>query len=799
MGHDIRIAARLLIKDRWFTLAAAGALALCIGAGTTAFALVNALTRGLPVDAPDRVVRIEARDAAGRPLRVSAREVDAWRRAAALSGIAAFRGAAMTVGDEGRAPASFSGAYLAAGAFRVLRETPVLGRDFSVEDDTAGAPPVVILGSRVWRERYAADPSIIGRIVLINDRPATVIGVMPKGFRFPMVADVWQPLVSLAGFDARGGERTLDVFGRLTAAATIPQAQSELQAATARLAREYPDTVADAGVAVTPFVDSRHVAGFFAGLMGAVGLVLLIGCANVANLLLARVAHRTNDNVIRLSLGATRLRLFRQLLAESALLGVVAGALGLGFAMLAVRLIASDLAGINFPYWQRWTMDGRVVAFGVAASIASVLVFGLAPALQLSRVRTAGAINESRRTSGGASARRWTSVLLAAELAISLVLLAGAGLMMRSFAALYRADQVLNASNVVTVHLNLPAERYAEPARRRAFREQLEARLAANGTIAGIATASSIPFIGSPRMALTIEGEAAAPNDRAAVSYVEAAPAYFQTLGLSLLRGQGFRDSLDAADRETAIVNERFAAMYFPDQDPIGKRIRLTRVGAPGSAAPSWLTIVGTSQSVRHQQTFNLHDLDPVVYVPRAPDSQTMWLLAKAVPGHAAAPAVRDAMFAVDPELAVGAIVAVDTLRQQSRWPNRIFAGIFAMFAWISVVLAAIGLYAVTSYAITQRTREVGVRVALGARPLEVVWLFVRRAIAPLAVGLGAGLAGAIAIGRLLQAFLMQTAPADATTLTAVATLLIAVTITACIVPARRAARLDPLIALRHE
>jgi predicted permease len=802
LGQDIRFAARLLAKDRWFTLSAVIALALCIAASTTTFTLVNALTRGLPVDAPDRIVKVVPRDSAGRPLRFSPRDFEEWRRATALTGIAGFAQSVMTVSDGRASPERLGGAYLSADAFRLLGERPILGRDFVADDGRPGAAAVAILGGKVWRNRYGGDPSVVGRTLVINDVPSVVIGVMPEGFRFPMVSDLWLPLPAMPGFRERREARIFDAFGRLTADATMSQAESELQTIAARLAREYPET--DRGVAarVRPYVDGRLGHPFFLALLGGVGLLLSIGCANVANLLLARETRRSHETGIRLSLGGTRWRIVRQMLVESGLVGGAAGAMGFALALLAVRLIANDLEGINFPYWQRWTMDGRVYVFACLVSVGSVFIFGLAPALHISRSKMNEVLREGGRSmSGGVRARRWTSVLLGIELAITLVLLAGAGLMMRSFLALYRADLVIDVSNLLAAPLELPPPSYAAAGRRAAFWQRLEDRLQGIPGLSGVSTASSVPFGIAPRVELTLEGRSGDSVDsRPTVSFVSVGPGYFETLGLRLDRGRTFSERDRLPGHESAIVNRRLAAMFFPGEDPIGKRLRLAGTNAGDETPTAWLTIVGISPSVRHQQTFDLRELDPVIYVPRRTDSQAMWLVLRGKSGQEPVGSiVREEIRALDRDLALSDMVPLEAFMTQSRWPNRIFTGIFAGFAWISTILAAVGLYGVTAYAVTQRTREIGLRVALGARVSQVVWLFVRRAVAPLAAGLAIGLAGAVAVGRLLRSFLVQTASTDPVTLIAVAVLLVSVAVAACLLPARRATRLDPVAALRYE
>ena len=803
LWRDCRLAARLLFKDRWFTLAAVIALAFGIGAATTAFTVVNAITRGLPVNQPDRIVRIAATDRAGRQLRLSFRDLEEWRAAkSALSGIAAFREAATNVSEPGRSPERISASFISANGFQLLGERPILGRTFLPEDDRLGAPAVAILGGTVWRNRYGSAPSVVGRTVIINGTPSTIVGVMRDGFRFPVVADLWQPISAMPAYAESRDARVVDAFGRLTDANTMRQAESELETIAARLGREYPETSRDVRPKVSPYVDSSGAYPFLGALMGAVVFVLLIGCANVANLLMARAAHRSREIAIRLSQGATRWQIIRQWLVESTLLATIAGAMGFSLSVFAIRLLVLDLEGINFPYWQRWTMDGPVVAFFAVVCLGSTFGFAIGPAIRASRTSMSEALSQSgQHVAGGLRLRGWTSALLTAELAFTLILLSGAGLMMRSFAALYRADLVIDdPSNVLLMPLALPAKAYATPEQRTMFYERLEERLRGVSATSLATTASSVPFIPTPRRELSIDGNSESPGtQRPTVSYVSIGSGYFETLGLRLIRGRAFTNVDGMAGRESAIVNQRFVTLFFPNSDPIGRHIRLTTANAPNAAPSPWVTIVGISPSVRQQQPTDLQELDAVVFVPRRADPGPFaWLVVRGDPASVA-PIVRTQVWALDADLALDRIVPLKQFMTQSRWAHGGFMVMFAVFAWISVVLAIVGLYAVTAYNIAQRTREIGIRMALGARGGQVMWLFVGRALAPLCIGLVIGLAGAFGVGRLLQMFLMQTSPGDPVTLGVTAALLIIATLAACSWPARRATRLDPAVALRAE
>jgi predicted permease len=800
-AQDCRFAGRLLLKDRAFTLVAITTLALGIGINGTVFTVVNALSRGLPVDHPDRIVRLGTRDAAGRALPVSFPDFEDWRASmTTLEGVAAYSDTQLIVADDTAPADRFSGSYLSWNAFRLIGDRPMLGRDFRPEDDRPNAPPVVILGHRVWNGRYNNDPAIVGRTTRVNGVSAVVIGVMPDGFRFPVVSDIWQPLAGMPGLAReRRDARTLAVFGRLAARTKIPEAQSELATIADRLARAFPDTNKQLGAAVTPFVDSSAGRRIFLALLGAVAFVLAIACANVANLLLARAAYRSREMAMRASLGATRWRIIRQLLVESALLLGVAGALGFGLAVGGLRLFVSHVAGINFPYSIQWTMDARVIGFLATACLASGLIFGLVPALHLSRTSVHDVLKESGWTgSGGARSRRWMRVLIGVELAFTLVLLAGAGLMLRSLLALQRADQIVDGSQVMVMGLTLPVQRYSRE-QWIPFYESLIERLERIGPISTAAFASNAPFVGARRRGLVVDGRPPAPGAQPPnVSFVSVGTQYFETLGVGLLRGRMFTAVDGVSGHEVAIVNERFAEMHFPGEDPLGRRIRLTEL--PGGTEPPWLTIVGVSPSVRQQQPVDLQELDPVAYVPLRAEPRPFATLLVRGPAPEALPAlVRGEVRALDAELAVSGIMSLSVLEGQSRWAHRVFGLMFAAFAGIALAVSAVGLYATTAYAVRQRTQEIGIRMALGARRNDVVRLFVRQALLPLGAGLVAGFGGALVIGKLLRSFLMQTSTTDPVTLASIAVVLVAVALAACFWPARRATRLDPVAALRYE
>jgi putative ABC transport system permease protein len=812
LWQDVRFAARLLIKDRWFTAVAATALALGIGVNNTVFTLVNAvLLRGLPFDDADRIIAIGMTDARGRQLGVSRLDFNDWREnAKSFSGLTLLQGAPMNVSDEGRAPEQFQGTYGSANLFQLIGQRPRIGRDFQPEDDKPGAAGKVIISDSIWKSRYGTDPAIVGRVVKVNDAMCTIVGVMPPDMKFPYNNDVWLPFSQLPVQvrESKRGVRTLQAMGRLAPGVTLAQARGEIERISTKLAQDFPDTNKDFRPTVMTY--NQRVAGgpirlIFLSLMGAVAFVLLIACANVSNLLLARSTQRSREIAVRISLGAGRWRIVRQLLAESLLLAAVSGALGLGLSVIGVRLFDSLVTtDIGKPYWMKFTMDAEVMAFLGAICLGTALVFGLAPALHVSKTDVHEVLKDAGGRSGmsGGRARRWTSALIVVELTLTLVLLAGAGFMMRSFMAMYQMNIGADTSHLLTMRLFLPLGKYPKPELRTALYEQLEQRLKGVSAIAASAITSNAPMQGGFLRQLSVNGRAAAPGERPPeVTMVSISPGYFDTMGVHVLRGRSLEASDGLPGHESALVNQRFVAMHFRDRDPLGQRITLVD-GFPSAqpSPPVSATVVGIVPTIR-QRNFQDPDPDPVVYLPYRADAQRFSMLIVRTVGDPAGvtAVVREQMRAVEPDVPLFSVMTMDKLLALQRWSFRVFGSMFAIFAVIALVLSAVGLYAVTAYSVTQRTAEIGVRMALGAQPKQVLWLVLRRALVQLAIGVPIGIAGAFGVGQLLRTLLVETSARDPVTIGSIAAVMIIVSVNACFWPARRATRLDPVSALRYE
>jgi putative ABC transport system permease protein len=803
--QDLRYAVRMLLKDPWFTIVAATALGLGIGVNTTVFTFVNAvLIRGLPFDQSHELVFLAThdttRDEDGSP--ASWQELEEWRgKTRSFSGLAAFRTQQMNVSDPDHPAERVSGAAVTANTFGLLRQQPFLGRDFAPGEDAAGAAPVAILGYSVWKNRYASDPGVIGRTLKINEAAYSIIGVMPEGMRFPTNADLWRPMLPPTAENRIS--RNISVFGRLAGGSDWRQAAVEMAAVSQQLQTIYPEHNKNIAARLMTF-NERFNGGpirlVFLSLLGAVGFVLLIACANVANLLLARSAYRGREMAVRTALGASRGRIVRQLLIESVMLACLGGLLGLGLAAVGVRLFDAAVADVGKPYWIVFNLDFAVFGYFAVICLATGIVFGLAPALQVSKTNLNELMKEGGRgQSGGARARWLTSGLVVAELTLTLALLTGAGLMARSFLKLYSLDLGFETGHLLTLRTQLVESKYPKPEQRQIFFDALLARLRALPGVTGAAMASTLPLAGAGGSRFEIEGRPVTdPANRPRVSVVDAGPGYFETLGVTIQRGRSFREADGTPGAEVIVINQRLATELLANEDPMGRRIRLMQGPKEDQPGP-WLTIVGVSPTIRQGE---VQALEPaaVLYRPSRMSSSlgTAMLVRTVADPSSMIAAVREAAKALDQDQPLYDVRPLDYAIARERWPYSVFGSIFVILAVIGLVLSSVGIYAITSYSVTQRTQELGLRLALGAQASQISWLILRTGLWQLAIGLTLGLAAAYGVSQVLSSLVAQIPAVDPVTFISITLLLTLVMLTACLIPARRATRMDPVDALRE-
>lgn len=820
---DVRYAVRVLRTNPGFTVVAVLTLALGIGVNAAVFTVTNTvLFRGFPhVDPGSRLVYLDSRQD-GRGCCVSYPDFEDWRaEARSFRGMALVSngGLRLTVKDRAGAPEACDATQLSGNAFKVLGQQPTLGRDFSPADLAPGAAPVAILSYRFWTRRYSRDPTVIGRTIQVDDIPTTVIGVMGAGFYFPHSRiDVWLPIVPTEGvfFGAshsrdvlreRGRRAFWFAFGRLADGATPRTAGAELAAIGARLARAYPATNGGVVPVVRTFSEfyiGPNASVMYATMWGAVGFLLLIACANLANLLLGRAMDRAREISVRIALGAGRWRIVRQLLVESVILSLVGGALGWWVAVLGVRSYESVATPpTSYTRWD-YAIDARVVLYVIAISVATGLLFGLVPALRLSGTDVNSRLkNGGRSAIGGRRGQHLSTLLVTGEMALAIVLLAGAGVMVRSFLTVRAADIGVDAGNVLTAAVALPPARYPDPAVQRAFFRELVARVEALPGVESVALATRLPTLPTPRVPYEVAG--ATPVDplrRPTVLSLAIGPRYFDTLGASVLAGRSFSDADETAAAKVAIVSRQCARALWPGMDPVGKRLRLFT----GSAPDAWLTVVGVASDIV-QNDVTAQRFDPVVYVPFWQTPANGILIARTrVPPTAAASAVRHAIQALDGDLVIGSglgsIEGPASLTQTlefNAWNTRTNSGLFAIFAGFALLLASVGLYAVMAHAVSRRTQEIGIRTAMGATARDIAALVFGDGMAAVGIGLIIGLLGSLGLNQLLRAQLVRVSPSDPVALTIASGVLVVSAAVGCWIPARRAAHVDPIVALRHE
>ncbi len=801
--QDVVHAIRGLRRRPGFLIAALATLALGIGANVTVFSLVNALVlRPLPFgDRSDRVVtlhsthRLQAEDWDDSEL--SYRDLmDVRDQAQVFEGVAGFLGRNFTVTSDSDAE-RLLGLSVTPGLFTMLGADPVLGRDFRPEDAAEpGLESVVILTHGLWQRRFAADPAIIGRGVTINEHARTVIGIMPPGFKFPERAELYMPLRLER---AARGDRNVAAVAVLEPGVSLAQAQQHVDGIAGRLEAAYPESNRGYGIRVLRFRDSqvgrdeRLIAGT---LMAAVGFVLLIACANLTNLLLVRGAARQRELAIRAAMGAGRARLIWGLLSESLVLSLAGAAAGTLAAVWCIDFIRASWPE-ELPFWLRFDIDGRMVLFTVAITMLTTLAIGLLPALRASRPRVADDLKEgSRGVSLGRSAQRTQAALAAAQVALCLALLVGANLMIRSFLSLQRADLGFDDRPLLTMRVYLAGDQFDEPPARAAFFARVVDALESLPGVAAAAVTTSVPGDDGGNGVRVVTDERTAPDDEMGAQAVTASAGLLESLGLATLQGRTFTEteSADPGSR-VAIINDRLARRLWPDGSAVGRRI-----GFAGGSEPHWMRVVGVAPDLVYEEPGEQTDQSRMtVYVPYAigaPRTMAVLVRAQGDPAALALPA-RDALRRVHGGLPVYDLRTMREVRRFTTFDERFFGTMMAVFAATALLLACLGTYALLAYAARRRTHEIGVRLALGAEPRDVVGLFVGQAGRIGLIGLGAGLALASGVAGTLRGTLFAVEAFDPWLFATTAATLLAVVLAAGYLPARRAARLDPVTALR--
>jgi putative ABC transport system permease protein len=797
LWQDLRYGLRMLLKNPGFAVVAVIALALGIGANAAIFSVVNAvLLRSLPYNEPERLLVLRENKPPQFPeFSVSPGNFLDWQKQnTVFEKLAAIGGSSYNLVDAGE-PERLRGARVSAGLFEMLGVKPAQGRTFAAEEDQEGHNSVAILSHGLWQRRFGADPNIIGRAVQFNATSYTVIGIMPPDFQFPdRETELYTPIAFDAKQAQQHGSHYISVVGRLKPGVTLEQARTEMSAIAARLAQAYPDSNTGWGVTLFPMqeYESRDIKPALLVLLGAVALVLLIACANVANLLLARATARQREIAIRTALGASRWRVIRQLLTESVLLAIVGGGLGLLLAVWGMDLLLA-LAPQDLPRVKEGALDARVLGFTILITVLTGIIFGLAPALQSSRPNLNETLKEGGRgTTGGHHRVRHSLVIT--EVALALMLLIGAGLLIRSFYRLQQVAPGFNPKNALAVGVSLPTKKYTEPEKKSAFFAQLLEKISAQPGVVAVGATQSLPIQGDFVLAFNIQGRAPdAPGQEPNTNYYAVSAGYFKAMGIPLLRGRLFTEQDNKDAPRVAVINETMAKKFFPGEDPIGKGINVT------NGPERFREIVGIVGDVKQyglDQPTTMQTYEPYLQTPFS--DMTLIVRTEGDPTAVSA-SVRNQVLSIDKDQPVSRVRTLEQVVSESVSKQRFSMLLLGIFAVVALILAAVGLYGVMSYAVTQRTHEIGIRMALGAQQRDVLKLVVGQGMILALVGVGLGLIASFALTRVMATLLFGVSATDPLTFLIIPALLAAVALLASFVPARRAMKVDPMVALRYE
>ena len=801
--QDIRYGIRMMLKSPGFTLIAVLALALGIGANTAIFSVVNGvLLRSLPFPEAERLVWLDGVNQTSGITESSLSMPDYldWRsQTDAFESMAAtIDGSAILSGEDGE-PERVPRSAVTASFFQTIGITPMQGRALSPEDERTGSDPVAVLSYGLWQRRFGANPNIIGNKLTISGRNVTVVGVMPAGFDYPANAQVWSPL-KLDASDERRDNRYLQVLARLKPTITLDQAQAQIDTVSSRLGQQYPETNKGWSARLTDLQEwtTRAIRTSLLLLLGAVGFVLLIACANVANLLLARAAARRKEIALRTALGAGRLRLIRQLLTESLLLACLGGAVGLGLSLFLTDLLIA-ISPADVPRLNEIGLDARVLCFTLGVVCLVGLLFGLAPALQASKSDLNDALKEGGRSSTeGRGRNNIRALLVVSEIALSLLLLIGAGLLIKSFVLLRDVNPGFDAENVLTMRIGLPAVRYAETKQKANFFRELTERVNALPGVEAAGATVSLPLGGSNfsvGRSFIREGRALASENSQDTDYFVATPDYFNAMRIPVKAGRAFTNQDTIETQQVVVINETLARRVFSGEDPIGKRLTVWR---DEKFAREIVGIVGDVKSNRLDT-----DTGSQIYVPYAQDATwgalSLAVRTKGEPERLSLAGVREAVRAIDKNLPAYDIKTMNGSALASVANNRLVMLLFGVFAMFALLLASIGIYGIIAYSVAQRTHEIGIRIALGAQRADVLRLVVGQGMRLVVLGIGLGLIGAFIVTRTLASLLYGVSATDPLVYAGIAMLLTTIALLACYIPARRATRVNPMVALRYE
>lgn len=801
--RDIGYALRALRRNPGFFCVALVTIGLGIGINTAIFSVVHAvLLNPLPYPEPQQLFTVwenlERRGGPSTEWTGQSNFLDWRERNRSFVEMSAVSEWAPHLTGIDR-PEVLSGAVVTPGYFTVLSVEPAVGRAFAPDEETPGNSNVAVLSHALWQSRFGGAPDLVGSSITLNGQPYTVVGIMPPGFRGPIApgAEIWSPLPIDRSLDDRGSYY-LRVIGRLAPGVSREAAAADMDRLAALIAEEHPIDYRDVGTRLIPLQETvvGSVREPLLVLLGAVGLILLIACANVANLLLARASVRERELAVRSALGAGRMQLARQLLTESLVLAIGGGMVGLALGIWGTDALVA-LIPTGTPRAAEIGVHPAVFLFTIGASLATGLLFGLAPALVLSRSETSQALRERGTGSRTARGERLRSALVVGELALGLTVLAAAGLLLRSFAELRGVDPGFKVESTLSARLFFPSARYPEGSQITAFLGQLEERLRAAPAVHSVGAITVLPLSGLVHdISFGIEGRLPQPGEEPAADSRRATPGLFAALGVRLLRGRLFEESDREGTTRVALINEALARRHFAGENPIGQRIKVGGVRNPESP---WWTIIGVVGSVSSRALDR--PPEPEIYVPAAQRPARGWSMVIRAEGEATAlaPSLREAIWSLDPDMAISQLATLETVFAASIASERLITWLLGAFAALAVLLGAVGTYGVMAFRVSRRTRELGIRMALGARRGDVLREVMRRGAWLTLGGLALGLAAALAAGRALSSLLFEVSPTDPLTLAGVAVLLASTAIFACYWPARRATKVDPLVALRSE